>query len=190
MPWKTKLIVIVSSLCLIRVALPGARADGQPASPNVVYILADDVGWGDLSVHGGGVSTPNLDRLFSQGVELTQFMGWCVCSPTRAMLLTGRHPIRVGTGPAVGGELALEETTIAEGFQENGYCTGVFGKWHNGGDPDTPEFRTAFYEAFKNLPNKKLKGGHGHAPCLFRAAGVKYGRLCPHSKKARVLLRL
>ena len=67
------------------------------AKPNVVYILSDDVGWGDLSVHGGGVPTPNIDRLFERGVELTQFMGWCVCSPTRAMLLTGRHPIRVGT---------------------------------------------------------------------------------------------
>jgi arylsulfatase A-like enzyme len=63
-------------------------------------------------------------------------MGWCVCSPTRAMLLTGRHPIRVGTAPEVGGELALEETTIAEGFKANGYRTGVFGKWHNGDDPE------------------------------------------------------
>ena len=81
--------------------------------PNVVYIMVDDLGWGDISAHGGGVATPNIDRLFKQGVELTQFMGWCVCSPTRAMLLTGRHPFRVGTGPEVGGELAKEETTIA-----------------------------------------------------------------------------
>jgi arylsulfatase A-like enzyme len=78
---------------------------------------------------------------FKQGIELRNFMGWCVCSPTRAMLLTGRHPFRVGTGPEVGGELAKEETTIAEGFKANGYRTGVFGKWHNGDDPDTPEYR-------------------------------------------------
>jgi arylsulfatase A-like enzyme len=128
-----------------------------------------------LSVHGGGVSTPNIDRLFSQGVELTQFMGWCVCSPTRAMLLTGRHPIRVGTGPEVGGELALEETTIAEGFQANGYRTGVSGKWHNGDDPDTPEFSAAFYEAFKSMPNKKLQGGHGVNAHGFDEAWVYYG---------------
>jgi len=53
--------------------------------------MADDLGSGDISAHGGGVKTPNIDKLFKQGVELTQFMGWCVCSPTRAMLLTGRR---------------------------------------------------------------------------------------------------
>ena len=137
--------------------------------------MADDLGWGDISAHGGGVPTPNIDRLFKQGVELTQFMGWCVCSPTRAMLLTGRHPIRVGTAPEVGGELALEETTIAEGFKANGYRTGIFGKWHNGADPSTPEFQAAFAEAFKAMPNKKHSGGHGANAHGFDEAWVYYG---------------
>ena len=154
---------------------PLATLHAAPAKPNVVYIMADDLGWGDLSVHGGGVPTPNIDRLFSQGVELTQFMGWCVCSPTRAMLLTGRHPIRVGTAPEVGGELAMEETTIAEGFKANGYRTGVFGKWHNGEDPDTPEFQAAFKEAFKTMPNKTHKGGHGANAHGFDEAWIYYG---------------
>lgn len=154
---------------------PSAARAAAPTKPSVVYILADDVGWGDLGVHGGGVPTPNIDRLFSEGVELTQFMGWCVCSPTRAMLLTGRHPIRVGTGPEVGGELDPAETTLAEGFKANGYRTGVFGKWHNGGDPDTPEFRAAFAEAFKSMPNKKLSGGHGANAHGFDEAWVYYG---------------
>ncbi len=79
------------SIALLLVPLAGLRAADAP-KPNVVYIMADDLGWGDISVHGGRVPTPNIDRLFSRGVELTQFMGWCVCSPTRAMLLTGRHP--------------------------------------------------------------------------------------------------
>jgi arylsulfatase A-like enzyme len=125
------------------------------AKPNVVYIMADDIGWGDISAHGGGVPTPNIDRLFSKGVELTQFMGWCVCSPTRTMLLTGRHPIRVGTAPETGGELDPAETTITEGFKANGYRTGVFGKWHSGNDPETPEFSAHFAEAFKHMANKK-----------------------------------
>jgi arylsulfatase A-like enzyme len=97
------------------------------AKPNVVYLLADDLGWGDLSVNGGSIPTPRIDRLFREGVRLDNFMGWCVCSPTRAMLLTGRHPFRVGTGPEVGGELAKEETTTAEAFKTHGYRTGIFG---------------------------------------------------------------
>lgn len=143
--------------------------------PNVVYIMADDLGWGDISVHGGGVNTPNIDSLFKQGVELKQFMGWCVCSPTRAMLLTGRHPFRVGTGPEVGGELAQEETTIAEGFKANGYRTGVFGKWHNGEDPESPAYRAAYAESFKDKPNKKFEPGFGANAHGFDEAWIYYG---------------
>ena len=157
------------------ILVPLQNISAAPAKPNVVYIMADDVGWGDLSKNGGGVPTPNIDKLFSKGVELTQFMGWCVCSPTRAMLLTGRHPIRVGTGPETGGELEKEETTIAEGFKANGYRTGVFGKWHNGNDPDTPPFRAHFVEAFSHMPNKTLDGGHGVNAHGFDEAWIYYG---------------
>jgi arylsulfatase A len=162
-------------LILILLAITSALQAANATKPNVVYIMADDLGWGDISAHGGGVPTPNIDRLFSKGVELTQFMGWCVCSPTRAMLLTGRHPIRVGTGPETGGELAPEETTIAEGFKANGYRTGIFGKWHNGNDPETPEFSAHFAEAFKHLPNKKPDYGHGVNVHGFDEAWVYYG---------------
>jgi arylsulfatase A-like enzyme len=163
---KQKLIV----LCTLCTGLTfGAQ------KPNVVYILADDLGWGDVGIHKGSIPTPHMDKLFTQGVQLTQFMGWCVCSPTRAMLLTGRHPFRVGTGPEVGGELAKEETTIAEAFKANGYRTGIFGKWHNGEDPDTPAYRAAFKEAFKDMPNKDFKGGLGVNAHGFDEAWVYYG---------------
>ena len=151
-------------------------ASAHAAPPNVVYLLADDLGWSDISAHPGGtIKTPNIDRLFSQGVELKNFMGWCVCSPTRAMLLTGRHCFRVGTGPETGGELEKAETTIAEGFKAHGYRTGVFGKWHNGEDPDTAEFRAAHAEAFKAMPNKSLKVGLGANEHGFDEAWVYYG---------------
>ena len=146
-----------------------------PQKPNIVYLLADDLGWGDLSRNGGKIPTPAIDKLFTRGVELNNCMGWCVCSPTRAMLLTARHPFRVGTGPEVGGELAAEEVTIADGFKANGYRTGVFGKWHNGEDPDTPEYRAAYAEAWKSMPNKKLKGGLGANAHGFDEAWVYYG---------------
>lgn len=155
----------------------GSSAAASAADkPNVVYLLADDLGWGDLGVNGGSIPTPTIDKLFKDGVRLDNFMGWCVCSPTRAMLLTGRHPYRVGTGPETGGELAKEETTIAKAFKANGYRTGVFGKWHNGDDPATPEFNKAYEEAWKDRASRTYKGGglgvnaHG-----FDEAWVYYG---------------
>lgn len=165
---------VFALLPLVMAPLATAMAADRP---NIVYLMADDLGWSDLSIHPGGtIPTPHIDKLFREGVELRQFMGWAVCSPTRAMLLTGRHPFRVGTGPEVGGELAKEETTIAEGFKANGYRTGVFGKWHNGGDPDTPEYRRAFEEAWKAMPNKKLgSGGLGVNEHGFDEAWVYYG---------------
>ena len=166
------ILIVTALLCAFAVSANAA----DTRKPNVVYLLADDLGWSDISAHpGGSIPTPSIDRLFKQGVELRNFMGWCVCSPTRAMLLTGRHPFRVGTGPETGGELEKAETTIAEGFKANGYRAGVFGKWHNGDDPDTPEYRAAYMEAFKEMPNKKFKGGLGVNEHGFDEAWVYYG---------------
>jgi arylsulfatase A-like enzyme len=161
---------------LLAVAIAHHTEAASSAKPNVVYLLADDLGWSDISTHPGGtIPTPNIDRLFKQGVELNNFMAWCVCSPTRGMLMTGRHCFRIGTGPETGGELAKEEITIAEGFKAQGYATGIFGKWHNGEDPDTPEFRAAYAEAFQERLNKKPKGGLGVNAHGFDEAWVYYG---------------
>jgi arylsulfatase A-like enzyme len=168
-------IQLHSILLGVFVALAVPTAAHAVAKPNVVILLADDLGWGDLGIHRGSIPTPRIDRLFKEGVRLDNFMGWCVCSPTRAMLLTGRHPFRVGTGPETGGKLAKDETCIAEAFQAHGYVSGVFGKWHNGEDPDTPEYRRAFAEAWKNMPNKKFKGGLGANAHGFDEAWVYYG---------------
>ncbi|MBY0457951.1 MAG: sulfatase-like hydrolase/transferase, partial [Gemmataceae bacterium] len=168
----TRLAFGLAAFFLLGTAAPAVAAD----KPNVVYLLADDLGWGDLGVNGGSIPTPTLDKLFKDGVRLDNFMGWCVCSPTRAMLLTGRHPFRVGTGPEVGGELAKEETTIAKAFKANGYRTGVFGKWHNGADPATPEFKKAFEEAWKDRPNRTYNnGGLGANEHGFDEAWIYYG---------------
>ena len=151
--------------------LPAAEVPKTPAKPNIVYLLADDLGWSDISRHPGGtIPTPNIDRFFQQGVEFRNFMGWCVCSPTRAMLLTARHPFRVGTGPNTGGELSKDETTIAEAFKANGYRTGIFGKWHNGENPDVPEFNAAAAKT-----NKRTKTGLGVNAHGFDEAWVYYG---------------
>jgi len=172
-------VILVGGAHAVAVAEPAAA--GTAASrPNIVYMLADDLGWGDISCHGGQTPTPNIDHLFSAGVELQHCMAWCVCSPTRAMLLTGRHPFRVGTGPEVGGELSADETTIGEVFRSAGYRTGVFGKWHNGDDPDTPEFRIAYEEAWKDRPRKSHPAGLGANAHGFDEAWVYYGGGADH----------
>ncbi|CAN5395744.1 arylsulfatase [soil metagenome] len=103
--------------------------------PNVVVILADDQGWGDLGLHGNtNLKTPHLDSIATDGARFDRFFVQPVCSPTRAEFLTGRYHPRGGVvGVSTGGErLNLDERTLAEAFQKAGYATGCFGKWHNG----------------------------------------------------------
>jgi len=106
-----------------------------PAKPNVLIVLADDQGWGDLSINGNtNLSTPHIDSLAATGALFDRFFCCPVCSPTRAEFLTGRYHLRGGVhGVSTGGErLNLDERTVAEAFQAAGYATGAFGKWHNG----------------------------------------------------------
>src|SRR5262249_48026539 len=103
--------------------------------PNIVVILADDQGWGDLSVHGNtNLSTPNIDSLARDGALFERFFVCPVCAPTRAEFLTGRYHPRCGIrGVSTGGErLNLDEKTIGDTFKAAGYATAAFGKSHNG----------------------------------------------------------
>lgn len=119
------------------VLLAGCAAAPQ-RPPNVVILLADDQGWGDLGYTGNqNVLTPNIDRLALEGAQLAHFYVSPVCSPTRSEMLTGRYHPRSGvTATSAGLErIDLAETTLAEVFQAAGYATGAFGKWHNGMQP-------------------------------------------------------
>lgn len=125
--------------CLSLIALPclllAATASAAETRPNIVVILADDQGWGDLSAAGNtNLSTPNIDSLARDGASFDRFFVCPVCSPTRAEFLTGRYHPRGGVfSTSTGGErLDLDERTLAEAFQAAGYATGAFGKWHNG----------------------------------------------------------
>jgi arylsulfatase A-like enzyme len=120
---------------LFAVLLVSAGIVQGAEKPNVVVILADDQGWGDLSVHGNkNLSTPNIDSLARDGAIFDRFFVCPVCSPTRAEFLTGRYHPRGGVwSTSTGGErLDLDESTIGNTFQAAGYVTGAFGKWHNG----------------------------------------------------------
>ncbi|MCK5173176.1 MAG: arylsulfatase, partial [Planctomycetes bacterium] len=109
--------------------------DAAHERPNVIVILTDDQGWGDLSIHGNSaIETPNIDRLARDGVRFDRFYVSPVCSPTRAEFLTGRHHVRCGVyETSEGGErVNPDETMIGEIFQKAGYKTAAFGKWHSG----------------------------------------------------------
>src|SRR5512140_587224 len=128
----------ISRRHLLRLSASLAAASviqAAPRHPNIVVILADDQGWGDLSIHGNtNLSTPHIDSLARDGVLLDRFFVCAVCAPTRAEYLTGRYHSRGGVrGVSTGAErLNLDEMTIAQTFQAAGYATGAFGKWHNG----------------------------------------------------------
>lgn len=110
-----------------------AKVEKTP--PNIILILTDDQGWGDLSSNGNtNINTPNIDRLAETGITFDRFYVCAVCSPTRAEILTGRYHVRGGVySTSAGGErLDLDETTIAEVFKDAGYATAAYGKWHNG----------------------------------------------------------
>src|SRR5204863_2731245 len=103
----------------------------RPDKPNVVVVLADDQGWGDLSVHGNtNLATPNVDSLARDGALFDRFYVCPVCSPTRAEFLTGRYHVRGGVfSTSTGGErLDLDERTIGDVFKAAGYATAAFGK--------------------------------------------------------------
>ena len=107
--------------------------------PNIILILADDMGYSDIGCYGGEIDTPNLDRLASQGLRYTQFYNTARCCPTRASLLTGMNPHQVGMGhmahfdddiDGYRGDLSKQCVTIAEVLKQGNYGTYLSGKWH------------------------------------------------------------
>ena len=139
----TNPLLLVSLLLALVSArdLGAATVDEIPARPNFIVIFCDDLGWGDLSCYGHPtIATPNLDRMASEGMRLTQFyVAASVCTPSRAALMTGRYPVRSGMCgkrrvlfPNSVGGLPKSEWTIAEVLKQQGYATGMVGKWHLG----------------------------------------------------------
>ncbi len=119
----------------------GQGPEGEPAQevsafrPNVILIITDDQGYGDLACHGNPhIQTPHLDQLHRESMRFTNFHAGTTCSPTRAALMTGKNCNRVGVWHTIGGrsQLSQREKTMADVFHYNGYRTGMFGKWHLG----------------------------------------------------------
>jgi arylsulfatase A len=132
---RTALATFLALVLLTISACETAPEAVSPTPPNVLFILTDDQGWGDLGLHGNdSIRSPNLDRLGRESVRFDRFYVSPVCAPTRASFLTGRHFPRTGAVFVTRRMETLDtnEYTLAELFRDGGYRTGLFGKWHNG----------------------------------------------------------
>ena len=140
-------VLALSAAVLLSNSIICTQASSEARKPNVVVVFVDDLGWKDLSCYGSSFhETPNIDQLAGQGAVFSRAYSSCnVCSPTRASLMTGKYPQRIGFTSFLNPDkpsgansaetyLPLSETTIGEAFQQSGYRTGYIGKWHVGSE--------------------------------------------------------
>jgi len=143
--WSPFASVATVFVVLILVA-PLAAQPRAADRPNIVFILADDLGWHDIGYHQSDVMTPHIDRLAAGGIRLNQHYVYPVCSPTRVGFLTGRGPSRFGVLTPLGDKKVLPHDllTLPRGLQRAGYSTHISGKWHIGAEPDARPLHYGF----------------------------------------------
>jgi arylsulfatase len=148
-PLNRLIHIIAVSLSVYAGAARGAEA--LPKQPNILFILTDDQGYGDLSCHGNPIlKTPNIDTLYARSVRFTDFHVSPTCAPTRTALMTGRHEFHSGVTHTINERerMSLQSTTIAQVLKGAGYTTGIFGKWHLGDEDPYQPNRRGFDEVY------------------------------------------
>ncbi|MGA3212140.1 MAG: arylsulfatase [Terriglobales bacterium] len=162
--WMEKLtLALAAAGTVLGLGLPPLEAQnasgGAGSKPNVVFILADNVGYGDMGPYGGGelrgYPTPRADQMAREGLRLTQFLVESTCTPSRAALMTGQYSIRNGLSlislPGGPNTLSAKAYTMGELFKGAGYATAIYGKWHLGGEPQSQPTSHGFDE-FYGIP--------------------------------------
>jgi arylsulfatase A-like enzyme len=170
---------------LVFLSLAQPVLSGDAVKPNVIFVLADDLGWGELGCYGNGFNeTPHLDRLAKGGMRFTQaYAAAPVCSPYRAALLTGQYPARVGITdylrPNSANALSTDHLTLPEMFRRGGYRTGMIGKWHltgyahHGAEHEVKPVDQGFgWEIAREV--KGVGNGANFWPYVFRDQGVRW----------------
>ncbi len=160
---------VVAALVTVLLLAAAARLPAQEslARPNIILIMADDMGWSDIGCYGSEIHTPNIDRIAGEGMLFTNFYNNAKCTTTRASLLTGLYPRNGGRGSEL---LTPNMLTLGEAMQLTGYQTGMSGKWHNGSKAPHRPFDRGFYKSYglwdggcnffdPAQPDPKFKGG-------------------------------
>jgi arylsulfatase A-like enzyme len=172
-----------------RLPAEAPRSDSSAPRPNVVFIMADDLGWGDVAFHDGAVPTPHLDRLREEGMELTRHYVAPVCTPTRTGLLTGRVWSRFGvTTPNNERALPWETFTLPRALEQAGYRTALIGKWHLGSLPEWGPDRFGFQHAYGSLAGGVSPWSHGYKEGPFTRTWHRNGALIEEAGHVTELL--
>ena len=151
---------LVQTTILAALSMLATPLAAQESKPNIVFMMADNLGYGDVGVYGGGevrgAPTPTIDSLAREGLRFTQFLVEPGCTPSRAATMTGRYSIRSGLSfilvPGTANTLAAEEVTMGELMKSVGYDTAYYGKWHLGADTEALPINQGFDE-FYGIPN-------------------------------------
>ncbi len=164
--------ILALGFCLLNLDLVFAK---EPAStsarPNILLIVADDLGWSDVGWHGGFSKTPVMDQLVKSGVELDQHYVQPVCTPTRTALMSGRYPGRFGPqalAPSNLRAMPLDTITLAVALKAQGYKTFQMGKWHLGAKPEWGPSAFGFDHSYGTLTVRLIPGRTNTAKAVRR----------------------
>jgi arylsulfatase len=198
-PHRRKAITLLAAAAALGVATltPSASALAQATKPNVLFILVDNLGYGELGVYGGGATrgtpTPRIDTLASEGLRLTNMNMEAQCTPSRSAILTGRYAIRSGTHSVpfggVADGLTQWEVTVAESLSAAGYATALYGKWHlgsNDGRFPTDQGFDEWYGIPRTTDEAMWPSSPGYSPSIMPPEQIIEGHKGERSRTVQV----